>query len=142
MISRTRSVLLAVASALIGVLFVVAVIAAWAGDFVGFSVAVLLGGLAMSLIIAVMHRTFRPETSADPFVRDVFAGSIINFATLRVAGVGGVGLMIVAALVAVQFQLVAMSVGLGALGGLIGGVAMIMYRHRHPSYHPPRPLHL
>jgi len=26
-----------------------------------------------------MHRTFRPETSADPFVRDVFAGSIINF---------------------------------------------------------------
>lgn len=121
---------LAFCGAMIGVLVVQAVIAALNGDFMSFGLFAILGGLAASVVVAALHSQIRPETSADPFVRDVFAGEILNFSRLRVAGIGGAGLVFVSALVALQFQLIAVTVALGMVGGAITGVGLIAYRRR------------
>ena len=55
---------------------------------------------------------------------------LMNMASLRVAGVGGIGLVAVALVIASQYQMISGTLTMGAIGGLVGGCAVILYRRR------------
>jgi hypothetical protein len=67
---------------------------------------------------------------SDPFAGDPVALDPMNMSHVRVAGLGGLGLVLVAVGVAFQFRLVGVSLALGLAGGMMGGLALIWYR-RH-----------
>jgi hypothetical protein len=102
------------------------------GNFFEMFLAVtFLGGIWLALLLARAHSK-RPSTeiSPDPFARDAFSTDTLNFAHVRVAGVGGLGLVLVAALMAFEYQLVAVAVVAGLMGGALLGCALIV-AHRH-----------
>jgi hypothetical protein len=66
----------------------------------------------------------------DAFARDPLSTDVINVNRIRVAGLGGLGLVIVAAAVALQFDLAAVVVALGLVGGAAGAFLLILYRRR------------
>lgn len=87
------------------------------------------GGLIIAAaLVAVGSRTRHAGFSPDSFARG--GVDILNISTVRVAGVGGLGLVLVAAGVALEFPLIRVAVTAGALGGLVAGAAMILTR-RH-----------
>lgn len=53
---------------------------------------------------------------------------VLSISSVRVAGVGGAGLMVVAAVTAVQFPLISAVLLAGALGGALVGAALILCR--------------
>jgi hypothetical protein len=88
------------------------------------------GGLvAAALVWANRHARQRIAT-ADAFARDPLSTDVINVNRIRVAGLGGFGLVIVAASVALQFDLAAVVVVLGLVGGAAGALLLILYRRR------------
>ncbi len=104
----------------------------WYGDFEGFLVTVILGGILMAALRLGFSRGRRQATVFDPFARDTFATDAINFAHVRVAGVGGAGLVGAAMVAALEFQLTTVAVALGLCGGLLGATTVILFRRwRH-----------
>ena len=101
------------------------------GSVEGVLVLVLLGGLAASVLIRSMTRHRSEEATPDPFARDVFSFDTMNIAHVRVAGVGGFCLVLVAATVALQYEITTAVVGIGLIGGAILGGARILARRRH-----------
>jgi hypothetical protein len=55
----------------------------------------------------------------------------INISGIPVAGVGGLGLVAVAALVAYFLPALRPAVGLGAAGGILLGIAIVAFRRHH-----------
>lgn len=53
---------------------------------------------------------------------------IMNMPRVRVAGIGGAGLVLVAALVALQYQLISAVIVAGAVGGGLAALLMIVSR--------------
>jgi ABC-type Fe3+-siderophore transport system permease subunit len=102
-------------------------------------ITVVGGGLTAAMLLAFGSRrraAFRPDSfeRGRPF-------DVMNISSVRVAGVGGAGLLVAAAVVALQFQLTTVAVVAGFVGGAIAGVVMIVARHHHG--HPvERPHHL
>jgi hypothetical protein len=88
----------------------------------------LIGGAVMAAVRFAFGRSGRQPVVTDPFARDVFSTDTVNIAHVRVAGVGGAGLVLAALVVAAQYQLTTVAVALGLCGGLIGAVAVILYR--------------
>jgi hypothetical protein len=129
MINKRAMVLRATTIALVGagiVLFFTDSAAAWL-----LSLAV-LGGSVTAVVLARLrshdqHASFSP----DSFDRGGLDGDVINISRIRVAGFGGAGLLVVAILVALEYQLTFVALIAGAIGGLIGGVAAILYRRPH-----------
>jgi hypothetical protein len=99
-------------------------------EFAGFLAVSLLGGVATALVLAGTNRHRPRPAAADPFARDVFTADIVNIAHVRVAGLGGLGLVLVSVFVTFQYQLVAASVIAGLAGGLVYAGALILYRAR------------
>ena len=105
------------------------------GDFVGAVLIVaLLGGAAMATMRLAFGRSARQHV-ADPFSRDVFATDTVNISHIRVAGVGGAGLVLAAFVVALQYQLTTIAMSAGIIGGLLLAVAMIVSRRRKRAGH-------
>jgi hypothetical protein len=105
------------------------------GYFEGFLAFGLLGGSAIASVLLWAH-TLTPASNVavrDPFARDRFTTDIVNVAHIRVAGVGGFGLVIIAAIVALQFELITAAMIAGIVGGIALGLCLIAYRrlHRH-----------
>ena len=101
----------------------------WAGNFESFFVLALLGGIVLAgLRFALRDPGQDTIAVADPFARDLFSTDTVNMAHIRVAGVGGAGLVLAAMVVAFQYQLTAAVVVLGVAGGLIGAAARIVSR--------------
>ena len=97
----------------------------------GFVLPALAGGLALAFVLVRWNRRHPARADmTDPFARDAFSSDPINFAHVRVAGVGGAGLLLVVALVALEYDLTAFAVAAGLVGGLIGGTALVVYRRR------------
>jgi hypothetical protein len=112
----------------------VAVAAAIAGtiatpDIGGFVAAGLGGGIALSGLLLALHAR-RGLTVAvhDPFAIDFATSDALNFAHVRVAGIGGLGMLIVCAAVTWQFPLTRAAVLLGLAGGGLGGWLLIRHR--------------
>jgi LPXTG-motif cell wall-anchored protein len=56
--------------------------------------------------------------------------STINISNIRIAGVGGLGMVIVAAVVAYAVPDLRWFVLIGVVGGLVGGASYVAYRRR------------
>jgi hypothetical protein len=98
--------------------------------FEGVLVVGLLGGVVMAVLIRSNARHRSARATPDPFARDVFSFDTMNIAHVRVAGVGGLCLILVAATVALQYQITTAAVGIGVIGGAVVGGALIVARRR------------
>jgi hypothetical protein len=65
--------------------------------------------------------------------------SRINMSSIHVAGVGGVGMMVVAAVMVYVLPQLRLATLAGVTGGLLAGAALILYRRRTVSQAPPAP---
>ena len=90
-----------------------------------------VGGMviAAALIATQSKRTSNPSDSFQRAGLD----SIIDISHVRVAGIGGLGLMAVASALAFEYQLIGAVLAAGAIGGAIAGVVVIHRRRRHPA---------
>jgi len=81
------------------------------------------------MVLAIFHARPGPSTPPTDRFRDLPPTDIINAAHIRVAGVGGLGLVFMSALIAIQFPRVGMTIVIG----LAGGIPLAFYlfrRHR------------
>lgn len=86
------------------------------------------GGVTAAALIFSHSRERHASFSDDRFEREGVAGDVLNMSRVRVAGLGGVGLVLVAVLAAFQFPLTAATLLIGVVGGALGGIAAIMWR--------------
>ena len=86
------------------------------------------GGVAI-MLIAFRHRTGPAVQVADEF-RDVPPADVINISRVRVSGIGGLGLVVIAGLIAFQYTRVAVTLALGLAGGLLIALFLIRQRRR------------
>lgn len=89
----------------------------------------LVGGLVLAVVLARLNRTpsstERGRSALMPISPDM-----INMSHIRVAGVGGLGMMAVSLIVAVNIPEIGFALLIAAvLGGVIGG-GLIVYRSR------------
>ncbi|HEX5216729.1 MAG TPA: hypothetical protein VFV98_14805 [Vicinamibacterales bacterium] len=116
---------------LIVVVAAVIVVAAFTGPLAFMGVLGLAGG---SLIAVILHWKLLdwnlPPSSTDPF-----AGrgptEIVNMSSVRVTGIGGFGLVVMAFAMAFQFYEVALLMANGIIGGIIIAVILRRRRLRH-----------
>ena len=105
-----------------------------AGDFVeGFLLMAVAGGGLIAASRFVLGRSRRIDAVADPFARDVFSTDTVNISHVRVAGLGGAGLVLAAFVVALQYQLTTAVMSAGIFGGVLLAVAMIVSRRRRTA---------
>ena len=98
----------------------------------GILLIAVVGGAVMAGFRLFFGRAEGRSVVPDPFSRDVLSTDIVNIAHVRVAGIGGAGLVLAAMGVAMQYQLTTVAVALGLCGGIIGAAAVILYRRlRH-----------
>ena len=87
------------------------------------------GGAIAVLLIAVRSR--RTAFTPDRFAGDAFSSlDLMNTAHVRVAGIGGAGLLLVACIVSLQYQLLTAVMITGIVAGAAGALAVILYRRR------------
>jgi hypothetical protein len=104
------------------------------GFIEGVLVASLLGGALVAVFLRWTAAGHPPSAVVpDPFKRDMFSTDVVNVAHIRVAGVGGLCLMIAAAAVALDFQLITAAMVIALVGGVATGVSLIAYRRHHPA---------
>jgi hypothetical protein len=97
---------------------------------VGWMIPLALVGSALMAAAIFATRSSHPSVLVpDRF--GVTSSDVINVSRIRVAGVGGVGLLFVAGLVAMQYQLITVALLAGLIGGAIGALAVIFYRRGH-----------
>ena len=89
-----------------------------------------LGGCVIAAVMLLVHRRSSPDTVAVPYRSEPLSTDIINMASIKVAGVGGLGLVAMAAAVAADIPRIAQSVGIGIGLGAAGAVATILWRRR------------
>lgn len=85
-----------------------------------------LGGLIVAL---VLFRMQAPQSAVDPLTRQWLSSDVINIAHIHVAGVGGLGLVAMAATVAWFVPRIRQTVGVGVALGFIMA-AILIYRRR------------
>lgn len=97
--------------------------------FAWFAVLAGVGGTVIALFFMWSSRRHAPPAAVpDSFSRDAFSTDTVNVAHVRVAGVGGLGLVLVALAVAADFPLATAVVSLGLAGGVIAAVIVILRR--------------
>ena len=98
--------------------------------FVGF-----VGGLVIAGAIILLQRWKTPQSVAVPYRPDPVTPNIINMASIKVAGGGGLGLVAMAVAVALDVPRIAQTVGLGIVLGTIGA-AVVIWRRRQTGVLP------
>lgn len=116
--------------------FVIAVVTMavvlWSVELDGFLLLTVVGGIVLSAAFWCTNRLSRASKNVpDQFARDAFSTDTLNFAHVRVAGVGGVGLVLVAVAMALDFALVGAVLVAGLSGGVLAAAAVILYRRRN-----------
>ena len=87
----------------------------------------LVGGLAIAVLFLRQRRAGR---GTDPFSRDGRSTDVINMAHVRVAGVGGLGLVAMATLVALYVPAIRVAILLGLVLGGVFAAGLIAWRRR------------
>jgi MFS superfamily sulfate permease-like transporter len=88
----------------------------------------LIGGVAIALLIAALRTRSRQRT---PDVRrELFSTDVINMARIRVAGVGGLGLIAMAGFVAWFVPRIGQTLLVGLVLGVVFAAVMILRRRR------------
>ena len=88
----------------------------------------LIGGVAIALVIARLRA--RARKGAPVLRRELFSTDVINMARIRVAGVGGLGLIAMAGVVAWFVPRIGQTLLVGFVLGVVFAVAMILRRRR------------
>jgi hypothetical protein len=93
-----------------------------------------IGAAGIAGLLAVLHARPRPAGYTSDSFRDVAPTDVINVSHIRVAGVGGLGLVVICALIAAEFKQVAATLAAG-LGGGIPLAVYLVRRRRHEREH-------
>ena len=116
------------ATAVVGLVVLMLARGGWLGELLLVAAA---GGLLTALLLAAVHGMRRPIVAMpDPFARTAFSVDTINISHIRVAGLGGLGLVLAAAVVVLQYELLTAVIGMGLVGGLACAVWLIHHRRR------------
>jgi hypothetical protein len=89
-----------------------------------------LGGLVFAGVAILVHRKSSRPSLDVPYRPDPISIDMINMASIKVAGVGGLGLVAMAAAVALGVPRIAQSMALGIALGAIGAAIVIFRRSR------------
>jgi hypothetical protein len=88
-------------------------------------------GIAGGLFYALLARRSRaPRAGAAPYAADDPATDVINMSRIKVAGVGGLGLVAMAAAVALDVPMIGAAMTLGLGFGIILAAGLILYARR------------
>ena len=88
----------------------------------------LIGGALFALAFFLMNRRPQADGVAIPFRREPLSTDIINAASIKVAGIGGLGLVAMAATVALNIPRIFETVTLGLVLGTVAATIMIIRR--------------
>jgi hypothetical protein len=89
-----------------------------------------LGGLVIAWLIARVQRRSSTPASTDAFSRNGRSSDVINMAHIRVAGVGGLGLVAMAAAVAFNVPRVGQALAVAAVAGAAFAAVLIAWRRK------------
>ncbi len=91
-----------------------------------------VGGLLIAGVTILLQRRGKPPSfvAPVPYRQNPLTIDMINMASIKVAGVGGLGLVAMAAAVALDVPRIAQSVGVGIGLGAIGAVIVIARRRK------------
>lgn len=89
-----------------------------------------LGGLLFAGVAILLHRKKSRPSLDVPYRPDPISIDMINMASIKVAGVGGLGLVAMAAAVALDVPRIAQSMAIGIVFGAIGAAIVILRRRR------------
>ena len=87
----------------------------------------LIGGALFALVFFLMNRRAHADV-AIPYRREPLSTDIINAASIKVAGIGGLGLVAMAATVALNTPRIFETVTLGLVLGTVAATIMIIRR--------------
>ena len=92
----------------------------------------LAGGVVIAWLLNRLHRGHSARMSSDPFARqpDGSQHDVINVSAIRVAGIGGLGLIAVSVGLAFTFPRIGQSLMLAAVLGVAMAAGLILYRRR------------
>ena len=90
----------------------------------------LIGGLLIALWLFIAHRRSRTCDGAVPRRDAAALVDPINMSRIHVAGVGGLGLVAMAVIVAVFVPFIGVSLAIAAASGLILAVGLVLWRRR------------
>ena len=112
------------------------VVAVFDGALGWFVMLALIGGaISAGVMVALGRRAHQVPLSVPDSFGAGFSSDVINVSHIRVAGVGGLGMTVIALAIAYTFPQIGLSLALGLVGGVTGGVAVILYRRRHGPLH-------
>ena len=94
-----------------------------------------LGGLVVASVIILLQRRRTLPSVAVPYHADPITPDVINMASIKVAGGGGLGLVAMAVVVALDIPRIAQTVGLGILLGAVGA-GIVIWRRRQTGVLP------
>ena len=99
-------------------------------SFVSLLIVGFLGGLAIAFAFLTARRRGPSGGSDRVFAGAPVSADVINVSRIRVAGVGGLGLVAMAAAVALNVPRIGQSVAAGAALGTIAAAVLIVWRRR------------
>ena len=94
-----------------------------------------LGGLVVAAVIILLQRHSAPQSVAVPYRSEPITPNLINMASIKVAGGGGLGLVAMAVAVALDIPRIAQTVGLGIILGTVGA-GIVIWRRRQTGVLP------
>ena len=89
-----------------------------------------LGGLVLAAIVVFLGRRHQEAPSVIVASQLPLTTDVINMGQIRVAGIGGLGLVAMAAAVALDVPRIGQSIAVGFGFGLMGAVVVIAWRRR------------
>ena len=98
--------------------------------FVFLIVSGVIGGALLATVATKLHLRFRGPAGADAFVRQPLSTDMINMASIKVAGIGGLGLVAICAIIALTIPSIGVSVGTGLVTGGILAIVWISRRRQ------------
>ena len=90
----------------------------------------LIGGIAIAVLFSWSQRRRTPPSLAAPVRQEMLSTDVINMASIKVAGIGGLGLVAMAAFVAIDVPRIGQTVLLGFVLGVIVAAVLILRRRR------------
>jgi hypothetical protein len=96
-------------------------------------VAGFLGGLVIAALLFRLQRRGRAQLVDRPFRTDAGSTDVINAASIKVAGIGGLGLVAMAATVALNVPRIGVTILIGLVLGSAAAVVMIHRRRQSGS---------
>ena len=93
-----------------------------------------LGGLVIAAIVVILQRrSSRDSSVVVPYRQAPLTTDVINMASIKVAGIGGLGLVAMAAAVALDVRRIGETIALGIGCGIVVAVVMIVRRRASGS---------